>query len=213
MVGAVAAVAVLVAAAPAAEPGRWVWALATVGQVLSNLRTWLMGILAGLATVFLTVGGVRYLLAGGDPGEVAKAKSAFRHAGLGYALAALAPIVVQVLKVSLPRAKRNSTAPYTLPDLAYLAVREHRPISLAAAFETPVTADGRGGFSPASRTALASYATQINRLTGQRRRRFHGHTTIAPDEQLAGIGDAHDSFDQLTQAAVDSALPAPGQPA
>lgn len=97
MVGAVAAVAVLVAAAPA-EPGRWVWALATVGQVLTNLRNWLMGILAGLATVFLTVGGVRYLLAGGDPGEVAKAKSAFRHAGLGYALAALAPIVVQVLK-------------------------------------------------------------------------------------------------------------------
>ncbi|WP_030375585.1 type I-E CRISPR-associated protein Cas7/Cse4/CasC [Streptomyces rimosus] len=114
---------------------------------------------------------------------------------------------------SLPQAKRNSTAPHTLPDLAYLAVREHRPISLAAAFETPVTADGRGGFSPASRTALASYATQINRLTGQRRRRFHGHTTIAPDEQLAGIGDAHDSFDQLTQAAVDSALPATGQPA
>ncbi|WP_324606966.1 pilin [Streptomyces rimosus] len=95
--GAIAAVALLVAAAPA-EPRRWALALATVGQVLSNLRTWLMGILAGLATVFLTVGGVRYLLAGGDPGEVAKAKSAFRHAGLGYALAALAPIVVQVLK-------------------------------------------------------------------------------------------------------------------
>ncbi|WP_030665839.1 pilin [Streptomyces rimosus] len=98
VVGAVAAVAVLVAAVPAAEPGRWVLALATVGQVLTNLRTWLMGILAALATVFLTVGGVRYLLAGGDPGEVAKAKSAYRHAGLGYALAALAPIVVQVLK-------------------------------------------------------------------------------------------------------------------
>ncbi|MEU7256565.1 pilin [Streptomyces rimosus] len=98
MVGAIAALALLVAAAPPAEPGRWVLALATVGQVLTDLRTWLMGILAGLATVFLTVGGVRYLLAGGDPGEVAKAKSAFRHAGLGYALAALAPIVVQVLK-------------------------------------------------------------------------------------------------------------------
>ncbi|GCD40802.1 hypothetical protein GKJPGBOP_00455 [Streptomyces paromomycinus] len=91
-------VVLLIAAAPAGEPVRWGLALATVGQVLTNLRTWLMGILAGLATVFLTVGGVRYLLAGGDPGEVAKAKTAFRHAGLGYALAALAPIVVQVLK-------------------------------------------------------------------------------------------------------------------
>ncbi|MFI0263032.1 pilin [Streptomyces sp. NPDC017056] len=96
--GTVTAVALLVAAAPATEPAQWVLALATVGQLLTNLRNWLMGVLAGLATVFLTVGGVRYLLAGGDPGEVAKAKSAFKHAGLGYALAALAPIVVQVLK-------------------------------------------------------------------------------------------------------------------
>ena len=70
----------------------------SVGQVLDNLRNWLMGILAGLATVFLTLGGVRYVMAGGDPGEVERAKTAFRSAGIGYALAALAPLVVTVLK-------------------------------------------------------------------------------------------------------------------
>ncbi|MER6694786.1 type I-E CRISPR-associated protein Cas7/Cse4/CasC [Streptomyces minutiscleroticus] len=112
--------------------------------------------------------------------------------------------------LSLPQAKRNSTAPHTLPDLTYLAVREHRPLSLAAAFETPVTADTAGGYSQPSRTALATYAQAINRLTGERHRRFHGHATIAPDEQYTALGTAHDSYDQLIDAAVDAALPQPG---
>uniref|UniRef100_UPI0035E444AA pilin n=1 Tax=Saccharopolyspora phatthalungensis TaxID=664693 RepID=UPI0035E444AA len=66
--------------------------------VLNNIRNWLMGILAGLATVFLTVGGVRYVMAGGEPGEVEKAKQAFKSAGIGYGLAALAPLVVTILR-------------------------------------------------------------------------------------------------------------------
>ena len=69
-----------------------------IDQVLSNIRTWLMGVLAGLATVFFSVGGVRYLMAGGDPGEVEKAKTAFKAAGIGYCAAALAPLVVTVLQ-------------------------------------------------------------------------------------------------------------------
>jgi CRISPR system Cascade subunit CasC len=112
--------------------------------------------------------------------------------------------------LSLPQAKKNSTAPHTLPDLAYLAVREHRPLSLAAAFETPVTA-AEGGFSQRSRAVLASYADNINRLTGNRSRRFHGHATIAPDEPLTGLGAAHDSYHQLIAAAVDAALPQTGE--
>jgi hypothetical protein len=97
---ALAAAFVVLAAAPAfADGGVRVVALAgSVDEVLNNLRNWLMGILAGLATVFLTVGGVRYLMAGGDPGEVEKAKTAFKSAGWGYAAAALAPLVVTVLK-------------------------------------------------------------------------------------------------------------------
>jgi len=96
----IAVLAVLLAASPAlaAEGGRVLAVAASVDAVLTNLRNWLMGILAGLATVFLTVGGVRYLMAGGDPGEVEKAKTAFKNAGWGYAGAALAPLVVQVLK-------------------------------------------------------------------------------------------------------------------
>ncbi|MET7318504.1 type I-E CRISPR-associated protein Cas7/Cse4/CasC [Streptomyces thermoviolaceus] len=109
--------------------------------------------------------------------------------------------------LSLPQAKKNSTAPHTVPDLAYLAVREHRPLSLAAAFETPVTSEPDGGFSQPSRKALADYAANINRLTGDRNRRFHGHTVIDRNEKYASLGTACDSFDQLIDAAVEAALP------
>jgi hypothetical protein len=98
--GLTAAVLTLTASAAHADPGtvHVVALAASVDAVLTNLRNWIMGILAGLATVFLTVGGVRYLMAGGDPSEVEKAKTAFKSAGWGYAGAALAPLVVQVLK-------------------------------------------------------------------------------------------------------------------
>src|SRR5262245_14724376 len=81
-------------AAPPAEPDP----TAHLNRILDNATTWLVGILAGVATLFLTVGGVRYVMAGGDPGEVGKAKGSFKAAGLGYALAALAPIIVAVIK-------------------------------------------------------------------------------------------------------------------
>jgi Type IV secretion system pilin len=75
-----------------------VWAADTIPQVIGNLRDWIVGILAGLATLFLTVGGLRYLMAGGDPGEVESAKRALRAAATGYGLAVLAPVIVSVLK-------------------------------------------------------------------------------------------------------------------
>lgn len=89
----------LLAAAPAFAETTYVVALApSIDAVLNNIRTWIMGILALLATVFLTIGGVRYVLAAGDPGEVEKAKQSFRSARFGYALAALAPLIVEILR-------------------------------------------------------------------------------------------------------------------
>ena len=63
-----------------------------LSQVIDNLRVWLVGILAALATLFLTVGGVRYMTAAGDPAQVERAKTALKSAAIGYALAALAPM-------------------------------------------------------------------------------------------------------------------------
>jgi hypothetical protein len=66
--------------------------------VIQSITTWLVGLLVSLATLFLTVGGIRYLLAGGDPGEVAKAKDTLKYAAIGYGVAALAPVLVTILK-------------------------------------------------------------------------------------------------------------------
>lgn len=70
----------------------------SLNVVFGNLRNWLIGLLAALATLMLTVGGLRYLVAGGDPGEVQKAKAALKAAAMGYGLAVLAPLFVNVLK-------------------------------------------------------------------------------------------------------------------
>ena len=92
-IGAVVLVVVGLAApavAQAADP--------TLGQVIDRLRNVLVGLLVGLATLFLTVGGLRYLFAGGDPGQVEKAKITLRSAAIGYGLAALAPVLMRLLR-------------------------------------------------------------------------------------------------------------------
>ncbi|RBO79602.1 pilin [Nocardia puris] len=95
----VALLVLLAGFASAAPPHTEVLAIASsLGEVIDNARNWLVGILAGLATLFLTIAGARYLLGGGDPAEIERAKTAFRAACLGYALAMLAPVVVAVLK-------------------------------------------------------------------------------------------------------------------
>ncbi|MET7773160.1 pilin [Nocardia sp. NPDC005366] len=86
------------AATPPPSPGSVLAIASSLDQVLDNLRNWLIGILATLATVCLTVAGARYLIGAGDPAEMEKAKTAFRAACLGYALAMLAPVIVTVLK-------------------------------------------------------------------------------------------------------------------
>jgi len=88
----------LTTASASAETTHVVALAPTIDAVLTNIRNWIMGILALLATVFVTIGGVRYVLANGDPSEVEAAKRSFKSAGFGYALAALAPLVVEVLR-------------------------------------------------------------------------------------------------------------------
>jgi CRISPR system Cascade subunit CasC len=56
---------------------------------------------------------------------------------------------------SMPSGYNNSTAPGTLPKLVAVVIRDgHRPVSLADAFENPVTADG--GFMDPSAARLAA---------------------------------------------------------
>jgi len=92
--GLLAGALVVVVASPAYAAGG---GTQTLSGLVSNLTTWIVGILAGVATLFLTIGGLRYLTAGGDPGQVEKAKTALKSAAVGYALAVLAPLIVSIL--------------------------------------------------------------------------------------------------------------------
>ena len=91
----VVAVGLLALAPPAWAAGP---SAPSLNSVIDALRLWLVGILAGLATLFLTIGGIRYLTANGDPAQVERAKVALKSAAIGYVLAALAPLLVSILQ-------------------------------------------------------------------------------------------------------------------
>ncbi|MEW2427812.1 pilin [Micromonospora sp. NPDC047644] len=88
-----------VPAAAYADPSAAVYLTAnSLPVVIANLQAWVMGILAAVATLFLVLAGVYWATAGGDPSQVEKAKLALRNALLGYGLAVLAPILLQVVR-------------------------------------------------------------------------------------------------------------------
>lgn len=106
---------------------------------------------------------------------------------------------------SLPQAKKNSTAPHTIPDLVHISVRCDRPLSYAAAFEKPVRAGATGGFGEVSRAELATYAQAANTLLGTGRIVTSGWASLETKD-LTGLGTRHESLDDLITAALDAAL-------
>jgi type IV secretion system pilin len=94
LVAAGAVVLLVAAAAPAMAQAE----APSLAAVIDRLRNLLVGVLAAAATLFLTIGGLRYMAAGGDPGQVERAKVALRAAAVGYVLAALAPVIVTILR-------------------------------------------------------------------------------------------------------------------
>nr|WP_235437612.1 MULTISPECIES: pilin [Micromonospora] len=94
-----AGLSLAVPASAYADPGGAVYLAAnSLPVVIANLQNWVMGILAAIATLFLVLAGVYWATAGGDPSQVEKAKLALRNALIGYGLAVLAPILLQVIQ-------------------------------------------------------------------------------------------------------------------
>jgi Type IV secretion system pilin len=89
--GGVASVLAILLAVPA-------FAASDLNTVIDSVRDWVAGLLIALATLFLTVGGVRYLTAQGNPRAVEEAKAGIKAALIGYGLAALAPTLVSILQ-------------------------------------------------------------------------------------------------------------------
>src|SRR3989454_11628645 len=88
-----ACAAALVLTVLCAQPA---FAATDVNGVIDSIRNWVAGVLAALATLFLTIGGGRYLIASGNPRAVEEGKAAIKSALIGYALAALAPLFVGI---------------------------------------------------------------------------------------------------------------------
>jgi hypothetical protein len=98
--------AAMLAAAAVAIQGEAAWAqeqapeapgVESIPEVVDRMRLWLIGILFSVAVFYFTLGGFRYMWSNGDPGELEKAKSSFRNAGIGLGLAILAPLVVTIV--------------------------------------------------------------------------------------------------------------------
>lgn len=70
----------------------------SLNQFLTNVRNVLIGLLATLTVCYLTIGGIRMIIASGEPGEVERAKSALRSAAFGFLATVLAPAFVGVLQ-------------------------------------------------------------------------------------------------------------------
>lgn len=102
----------------------------------------------------------------------------------------------------VPSGKNNSTAPATVPDLVYLAVRD-APRSLASAFEQPVRTSDTGYLQPAGQE-LDAYTGRLNTFLDDPGH-WTGHAgTLATT--FTNLGERHDSLDRLVQAATNALL-------
>jgi chromate transport protein ChrA len=87
--------ATVVLAVATSTPG---YAASDLATVIDGVRNWAAGLLAGLATLFLLVGSVRYMAAAGNRREMERGKEAMKSAVVGYVLALMAPLLIQLLR-------------------------------------------------------------------------------------------------------------------
>ncbi|WP_439681769.1 type I-E CRISPR-associated protein Cas7/Cse4/CasC [Embleya sp. MST-111070] len=107
--------------------------------------------------------------------------------------------------MSLPAAKKNSTAAHSIPELVHLTVRADRPVSYAGAFEEPVVRPRGGGYAKPSIAALDEYAGAVTRLLGSATAR-HSAYASSMTKDPTHLGARADSYEDLVRAAVDAAL-------
>jgi hypothetical protein len=104
----VAVVAVAVWWVAAADDASWVWAetaeaesaeesTADLRRVVDRIRLVIIALASALGTLFLTIAGVRWLAANGEPGQIDGAKRALSGAAIGYGIAVLATVLMDIL--------------------------------------------------------------------------------------------------------------------
>jgi len=66
--------------------------------IIKNLRTLILGWLAGLGALVAAYGGLRLLLSGGDPTQAQAGIRAIKYGALGFGMALLGPVIIDLLK-------------------------------------------------------------------------------------------------------------------
>lgn len=95
------------------DDAAWVWAETTTDpadsgdaaetqttelrQVVDRIRMVIMAIASALGTLFLTIAAVRWLAANGEPGQIDGAKRALAGTAVGYGIAILATVLMDIL--------------------------------------------------------------------------------------------------------------------
>ena len=69
----------------------------------------IMVLATALGTLFLTIAGVRWLVAGGEPGAIDGAKRALTGVAIGYGIAVLATVLMGILEWILAAAEAGGS--------------------------------------------------------------------------------------------------------
>ncbi len=87
--------------------------LTDVGGIFNKIFTFLIAIVGGLAIIFIVIGGIRYIIAAGDPKATDAAKHTITAALVGLIVALLAVAIVVIVGNLLGTSNLNNpgTAP------------------------------------------------------------------------------------------------------
>lgn len=85
-----------------------------IGSIFNTIFLFLIGVVGGLAIIFIVIGGIRYILAGGDPKATDSARHQITAALIGLVVALLAVAIV-VIVGNILGSKIDLTNPSTTP--------------------------------------------------------------------------------------------------
>ena len=88
-------------AVPSSVPGKGL-TMANLSEVIGKIATWLMEIGVALAVVFIVIGGIQYMLAGGDEEKATKARGRIFNGIIGAAVVIAAGIIIRTVVAILP---------------------------------------------------------------------------------------------------------------
>lgn len=118
-------------------------------------------------------------------------------------VAEVASSFLRAFTFSEPTGKQNAANAHTRPSLVAAALRSDRPVSFAAAFESPVSPSRGGGHMTESIARLASHAAAEAAFygdTGETGAWCAAMASVAPDGPLASLGEHCESLQDLILA-------------